>query len=65
MQSVYRISPEVFDRWCPAGTPARVAEFVAPYIDAGALDISLIARGQDIPHSIESVAEVRRLLAAR
>jgi hypothetical protein len=41
-----------------------VAEFVAPYVDAGAVDISLIARGQDIPHSIESVAEVRRLLAA-
>jgi len=62
MQSVYRISPEVFARWCPAGSPEDVAEFVAPYLEAGAADISLIARGQDIPRSIESVAEVRRLL---
>jgi alkanesulfonate monooxygenase SsuD/methylene tetrahydromethanopterin reductase-like flavin-dependent oxidoreductase (luciferase family) len=62
MQSVYRLRPEVFARWCPAGTPEDVAEFVAPYLEAGAVDISLIARGQDIPRSIESVSEVRRLL---
>jgi alkanesulfonate monooxygenase SsuD/methylene tetrahydromethanopterin reductase-like flavin-dependent oxidoreductase (luciferase family) len=62
MQSVYRISPEVFERWCPAGTPEDVAEFIAPYFRAGASDVSLIARGQDFAQAIESVAEVRRLL---
>jgi len=62
MRSVYRISPEVFARWCPAGTADEVAEFIAPYLDAGVRDISLIARGQDIPRNIESVAEVRRQL---
>jgi alkanesulfonate monooxygenase SsuD/methylene tetrahydromethanopterin reductase-like flavin-dependent oxidoreductase (luciferase family) len=62
MESVYRIGPEVFERWCPAGTPQDVAEFVAPYLHAGATDISLIARGQDLPTTIEAVAEVRRLL---
>jgi len=62
MQSVYQTGPEVFDRWSPAGTPEDIAEFVAPYLEAGATTVSLIARGQDFAQTIESVAEVRRLL---
>lgn len=62
MQSVYRIRPEVFERWCPAGSPEAVAEFILPYVEAGATDVSLIARGQDFAQSVESVAEVRRLV---
>jgi alkanesulfonate monooxygenase SsuD/methylene tetrahydromethanopterin reductase-like flavin-dependent oxidoreductase (luciferase family) len=63
MQSVYQIGPEVFERWSPAGGPDEVAEFVAPYLGAGAATVSLIARGQDLAQTIESVAEVHRLLA--
>jgi alkanesulfonate monooxygenase SsuD/methylene tetrahydromethanopterin reductase-like flavin-dependent oxidoreductase (luciferase family) len=64
MQSVYRLDPEVFERWSPAGTPEDIAEFVAPYLDAGATTISLIARGRDFAQTTESVAEVQRLLGA-
>ena len=62
MQSVYKLEPSVFERWSPAGTPEDIAEFVAPYLEAGATTVSLIARGQDFAQTIESVAEVRRLL---
>jgi alkanesulfonate monooxygenase SsuD/methylene tetrahydromethanopterin reductase-like flavin-dependent oxidoreductase (luciferase family) len=62
MQSVYQIGPEVFERWSPAGRPDEIAEFVAPYFEAGATTVSLIARGRDLAQTIESVAEVRRLL---
>jgi alkanesulfonate monooxygenase SsuD/methylene tetrahydromethanopterin reductase-like flavin-dependent oxidoreductase (luciferase family) len=65
MQSVYRLEPDVFARWCPAGTPADIAEFIAPYLEAGATSVSLIARGQDFAETIESVAEVRRLVGAQ
>jgi alkanesulfonate monooxygenase SsuD/methylene tetrahydromethanopterin reductase-like flavin-dependent oxidoreductase (luciferase family) len=63
MQSVYQLSPEIFERWSPAGTPEDIAEFVAPYLEAGASTVSLIARGQDFAQTIESVGEVRRLLS--
>ena len=62
MESVYRLEPEVFERWCPAGTPEDIAEFVVPYLEAGASTVSLIARGQDIAATIDAVAEVRRLV---
>jgi hypothetical protein len=59
MHSVYRLGAEIFERWCPAGAPEDIAEFIAPYLEAGA---TLIARGQDVAQTIESIAEVRRLL---
>jgi alkanesulfonate monooxygenase SsuD/methylene tetrahydromethanopterin reductase-like flavin-dependent oxidoreductase (luciferase family) len=64
MSSVYRLPADVFRRWCPAGTPDDIAEFIHPYLEAGATDVSLIARGQDVARTIESVAEVRRLVGA-
>jgi alkanesulfonate monooxygenase SsuD/methylene tetrahydromethanopterin reductase-like flavin-dependent oxidoreductase (luciferase family) len=51
-----------FARWCPAGSAEEVAEFVAPYLDAGADDVSLVARGRTLRDTIAQAAEVRRLL---
>jgi alkanesulfonate monooxygenase SsuD/methylene tetrahydromethanopterin reductase-like flavin-dependent oxidoreductase (luciferase family) len=65
MQSVYRLPADRFGRWCPAGPPEEIAEFIHPYVEAGATDVSLIARGQDVAGTIEAVAEVRRLVAAQ
>lgn len=64
MQSVYRLPREVFVRWSPAGSPEEVAHFIAPYFEAGATDVTLIARGEDIGRTIEAAAEVRRLVVA-
>jgi alkanesulfonate monooxygenase SsuD/methylene tetrahydromethanopterin reductase-like flavin-dependent oxidoreductase (luciferase family) len=63
MSSIYHLDPEIFSRWSPAGPPEAIAEFIAPYVEAGTSSVSVIGRGQDIPATIESVAEVRRLLA--
>jgi alkanesulfonate monooxygenase SsuD/methylene tetrahydromethanopterin reductase-like flavin-dependent oxidoreductase (luciferase family) len=62
MKALYKIDYDDFARWCPAGSAEAVAEFVAPYLDAGARDVSLIARGQTLRDTIAQAAEVRRLL---
>jgi hypothetical protein len=35
MQAFYRIPFEQFERYTPYGTPDEIAEFIAPYIEAG------------------------------
>lgn len=62
MEGFYHLPGAQFERWCPAGAPEEVATFVAPYIEAGAQDISLIARGRSVSDTIAHAAEVRRLL---
>lgn len=61
MQSFYKIPAGDFERWVPAGSPEEVAAFIAPYLDAGAASVSLIARGRNVPDTIAHAAEVRRL----
>jgi alkanesulfonate monooxygenase SsuD/methylene tetrahydromethanopterin reductase-like flavin-dependent oxidoreductase (luciferase family) len=65
MQSIYKLPAPEFERWCPAGTPEEVAEFVAPYVEAGAHDVSLIARGRSVAHTLPLAATVRRLVLGR
>jgi len=65
MQSLYKLPGNEFERWCPAGTPEEVAEFVAPYVEAGAHDVSLIARGRSVAHTLPLAATVRRLILGR
>ena len=64
MRSIYHLDPAAFERWCPAGPPEAIAEFIAPYLDAGASSVSLIARGDGPEHVVECIGEVRRLLAS-
>jgi alkanesulfonate monooxygenase SsuD/methylene tetrahydromethanopterin reductase-like flavin-dependent oxidoreductase (luciferase family) len=64
MQSFYKTPAEAFERWCPAGSAEEVAEFVRPYVQAGAHDVSLIARGGTVEERIELAAEVRRRVLA-
>ena len=63
MRSIYHLDPDVFARWCPAGPPEAVAEFIAPYLEAGAGSVSIIGRGESVEHVAQCVGEVRRLLA--
>jgi alkanesulfonate monooxygenase SsuD/methylene tetrahydromethanopterin reductase-like flavin-dependent oxidoreductase (luciferase family) len=65
MHSLYKLPADEFERWCPAGSAEEVAEFVAPYVTAGASDVSLIARGSRLPETIDAAAEVRRLVLGR
>ncbi len=42
MQAFYRIPFEQFERYTPFGSPAKIAEFVAPYVEAGCAHINLV-----------------------
>jgi alkanesulfonate monooxygenase SsuD/methylene tetrahydromethanopterin reductase-like flavin-dependent oxidoreductase (luciferase family) len=61
MQAFYHLPFEHFERYTPYGTPADVAEFLAPYVEAGCTEFNLIPLG---PDTVTAAAEVKRLLAA-
>lgn len=64
MESMYRLPFERFERYTPFGTAREVAEFIIPYVEAGARHVNLIAT-QDTPEEgIERAAEVRAELHA-
>jgi alkanesulfonate monooxygenase SsuD/methylene tetrahydromethanopterin reductase-like flavin-dependent oxidoreductase (luciferase family) len=62
MKDLYGIDYDRFEKWSPAGTPEDLAEFLAPYAERGCSDFSLIAHGEELEETIESVATVKRLL---
>lgn len=62
MEGVYQIPYERFEKWSPAGTPEQLAEFLAPYVDAGCHIFNLIVCGESAEAEVEAVAEVRGLL---
>lgn len=64
MQGVYRIPFERFEKYCPVGTPAAVAEFLAPYAAAGCRDFNVMAVAASPEQAIDGVAEIRAGLAS-
>lgn len=62
MEGLYRTPFEKFERWIPHGTPAEVAEFVAPFAEAGATTVNFIPFAGSDEAGIDAVAEVRALL---
>jgi len=64
MQGIYQLPFERFERWCPFGTPAEVAEQLAPFLDVGCSSFHLLPRGPSPEETVAAVAEVKRLLAA-
>lgn len=64
METFYGMPYERFERWSPAGRPRDVADFVAPYVDAGCTLINLIMNGPSLEHEVEACAEVRATLLA-
>ncbi|MCY4666149.1 MAG: LLM class flavin-dependent oxidoreductase [Acidimicrobiaceae bacterium] len=62
MERFYRMSFEPFERYTPCGPAADIAEFLQPYVDAGAATLNLTPCGPDRTTEIETVAEVKRLL---
>jgi len=62
MQTFYQLPFDGFERYCPFGTPADVAEFLVPYIEAGCSDINVIPCANEDETAIAGAAEVRRLL---
>ena len=62
MERFYRMSFEPFERYTPCGAAAGIAEFLQPYVDAGATTLNLTPCGVARTTEIETVAEVKRLL---
>lgn len=63
MQQFYGIPYERFERWSPSGTATEVADFLAPYVEAGCTLFNLIVNGRDAQHEIEAASTIRdRLL---
>ena len=64
MGSTYRLPFERFERYTPYGSAAQVAEFIAPYVEAGARHINLIPVQGSAEENIERAAEVQFALRA-
>lgn len=64
MEAFYGIPFESFERYSPYGTPAEVAEFLAPYVQAGCSAINVIPCADDDAAAVAAMGELRQLLAA-
>jgi hypothetical protein len=63
MRRFYKMDFEPFARYTPTGTAQQIAAFLAPYVEAGATLLNLTPCGVSRHVEIETVAEVKRLLA--
>ena len=64
MELMYQIPFQRFEKYTPYGTPEDVAEFLAPYVEAGCGEFNLIAQAADADQTIAAVAAVRKLLVS-
>ena len=63
MQAVYRIPFERFERYSPYGTPAEIADFLAPYVEAGCGTFNVMPVAESAERGIDAVIEIRERLA--
>jgi alkanesulfonate monooxygenase SsuD/methylene tetrahydromethanopterin reductase-like flavin-dependent oxidoreductase (luciferase family) len=63
MEDFYRIPFERFEKYSPYGTAADIAEFLAPYRDAGCELFNIMPIAESEAAGIAAVAEIRRRLA--
>lgn len=62
MEGLYGLPFDRFARWCPTGSPQAVAEFVAPYLQAGCTTATLIPAGLDAGPAIDLVGRTAQLV---
>jgi alkanesulfonate monooxygenase SsuD/methylene tetrahydromethanopterin reductase-like flavin-dependent oxidoreductase (luciferase family) len=62
MEAFYQLPFERFERYCPYGTPADIAEYLTPYVQAGCTEFNLIPQSPDHELAIAGTATVRKLL---
>jgi alkanesulfonate monooxygenase SsuD/methylene tetrahydromethanopterin reductase-like flavin-dependent oxidoreductase (luciferase family) len=65
MYDLYRLPYEKFQWVTASGTPADVADFLAPYVEAGAREFTLIPASASPAAGIELVGETAALLRER
>ncbi len=62
MEAMYGLPFERFERYTPVGSAREVAEFILPYVEAGARHINLVPVQGSPEENIERSAEVREEL---
>ncbi|HZZ49249.1 MAG TPA: LLM class flavin-dependent oxidoreductase [Pseudonocardia sp.] len=62
MEGLYRTPFQNFERYIPHGNPSDVAEFVAPFVEAGVTTLNFIPFAGSDEAGIDAVAETRKLL---
>lgn len=63
MEGMYRTPFERFEKYTPYGKADEIAEFVLPYVEAGASHVNFIPAGDDTPEEgIEAAAAIREAL---
>ncbi len=62
MESLYRLPFERFERYAPSGTADDIADFVRPYVDAGARHVNLAPVAATPEAAIDTAAEVAERL---
>lgn len=65
MEALYKVPGEKFHHLTAAGTPTDVAETLAPYVEAGARNFTIVPVAASVAEGIEGAAEVQRLLNDR
>ncbi len=63
MEAFYQIPFERFEKYSPYGTPDDVAEFLAPYVDAGCTTFNLLPQADDRESALAGAVAVKKLLA--
>jgi alkanesulfonate monooxygenase SsuD/methylene tetrahydromethanopterin reductase-like flavin-dependent oxidoreductase (luciferase family) len=58
MENLYQLPFAKFERFVPCGPPARAAEFIAPFVQAGATTINIIPFAGTDEAGVDAVAEV-------
>ena len=64
MQAMYRIPFERFERYSPYGSPAEIADQLAPYVEAGCRVFNLDPVAESTEAAIDAAGEVAQRLRA-
>ncbi|MBA2326264.1 MAG: LLM class flavin-dependent oxidoreductase [Actinobacteria bacterium] len=64
MEHYYGLPFDSFEKYTPYGRPEDVAEFLVPYVEAGAGTINAIAVAAHLDEAIEGVAALKELLVS-
>ncbi len=63
MEAFYQIPFERFEKYSPYGTADDVAEFLAPYVEAGCTAFNLLLQAEDRDAALAGATAVKKLLA--
>jgi alkanesulfonate monooxygenase SsuD/methylene tetrahydromethanopterin reductase-like flavin-dependent oxidoreductase (luciferase family) len=62
MEDMYRVPFERFERYSPFGPPEAIAEFLAPYVEAGCRRLNVMPVAESEQAGIDAIGSVARIL---